>query len=252
MRRLAAANDHALAVAAEGKAMAAVASSPPCCPEDDTAMTAPDTLIAPVVADYLETLVPARPPEMVAMEADAAAEDFPIIGPACGQLCYQLARMMGARSVFELGSGFGYSTAWFARAVEENGGGVVHHVVWDQVLSDRARRHLAALGYANLVRYHVAEAIATLAAMPGPFDLIFCDIDKEGYPAALPVIKDKLRPGGLLIIDNMLWHGRIFDPNDQTESTEGVRRFTESISADPDWIVSLTPIRDGLIIAYKP
>jgi predicted O-methyltransferase YrrM len=215
-------------------------------------MTAPDRLIAAVLAEYLESLVPARPPELVAMEADAAVEDFPIIGPACGHLCYQLARMMRVRSVFELGSGFGYSTAWFARAVHENGGGVVHHVVWDQDLSDRARGHLTALGYTDLVRYHVAEAVASLAAMPGPFDLIFCDIDKEGYPAALPVIKDKLQPGGVLIIDNMLWHGRIFDADDRAESTEGVRRFTRSLTADRDWIVSLTPIRDGLIIAYKP
>src|SRR5262245_53178952 len=95
---------------------------------------------------YVEALVPARHRELQAMERIAARTGFPILGPACGHLCYQLTRAIGARRVFELGSGFGYSTAFFARGVQENGGGVVHHVVWDAKLSARARRHLGALG----------------------------------------------------------------------------------------------------------
>jgi predicted O-methyltransferase YrrM len=150
-----------------------------------------------------------------------------------------------------LGSGYGYSTAWFAKAVLENGGGVVHHTVRDGELSMMASRHLLKLGYADLVEYHVAEAIETLRQESGPFDIIFNDIDKEAYPASLPVIKEKLRSGGLLIIDNMLWSGRIFDDKDTSPATEGVREFTRSITADKDWIVSLAPIRDGMIVAYK-
>jgi caffeoyl-CoA O-methyltransferase len=208
-------------------------------------------LIDPRVHAYLDSLVPPRPPEMEAMEAHAAETDFPIIGPAAGYFCYLTARMTGARSVFELGSGFGYSTAWFARAVTENGGGTVNHVVWDEALSTRARGHLDALGYSAAVRYHVGEAVAALRAAEGPFDLIFNDIDKEGYPDSLPVIAEKLRPGGVLIIDNMLWSGRIFDADDTSGATEGVREFTRRITADPQWTVSLVPIRDGLIVALR-
>ena len=127
----------------------------------------------------------------------------------------------------------------FARAVKENGGGTAHHVVWDEGLSKEARIHLQKLGYADLVEYHVAEAVETLQSLPGPFDLIFNDINKEGYPASLPVIKEKLRPGGVLITDNILWSGRIFDEKDQSPSTEGVREFTRLISQDRDWIVSV-------------
>ena len=206
-------------------------------------------LISPQVSDYLAGLVPARPPELGRMEAYAREHGFPIIGPACGHLCYQLARTIGARQVFELGSGYGYSTAFFARAVRENGGGVVHHVVWDEALSRRARGHLEALGYGDLVRYHVGEAVAELRAAEGPFDVIFNDIDKEGYPASLPAIEAKLRPGGLLIIDNMLWSGRIFDDADRSASTEGVRAFTRAITSHPSWTPSLVPIRDGMIVA---
>ena len=185
------------------------------------------------------------------MERIAARTDFPIIGPIVGQLCYLLARQIGARRVFELGSGFGYSTAWFARAVQENGGGVVHHVVWDEELSARARRHLTALGCDGTVEYHVGEAVAELRRTDGPFDIAFVDIDKDGYPASLPVVEEKLRVGGLLIIDNMLWSGRIFDPNDMSAPTQGVREFTRAITGSRRWITSLVPIRDGMIVATK-
>src|SRR4030042_3246085 len=93
-----------------------------------------------LINDYLTGLVPERPAEMQAMEAYAEETNFPIIGPVCGYLCYQVARMVKARSVFEMGSGYGYSTAWFARAVQENGGGKVYHVVWEEELSKRAHR----------------------------------------------------------------------------------------------------------------
>ena len=84
-------------------------------------------LFHPDLPRYLDGLVPSRPAEMMAMEAEAERTDFPIIGPAAGYFCYLITRLIGARSVFGLGSGFGYSTAWFARAVKENGGGTVYH-----------------------------------------------------------------------------------------------------------------------------
>jgi caffeoyl-CoA O-methyltransferase len=203
------------------------------------------------VVRYLDSLLPPRPPEMQAMEAYAQQTGFPIVGPASGHFCYLLARMIGARRVFEMGSGYGYSTAWFAKSVQENGGGVVYHVVWNSELSQQARRHLGALGFDGIVEYRVSEAVRTLRETDGPFDIIFNDIDKDAYPNALPVIKEKLRPGGVMIVDNVLWYGRIFDARDQSEDTRGVREFTRRIAGDPDWIVSIAPIRDGLMVAYK-
>lgn len=203
------------------------------------------------VQEYLIDLVPPRNREMAAMERYASRTGFPIIGPAAGNYCYQIARLMGARSVFELGSGYGYSTAWFARAVKENGGGTVHHTVWDEELSGRAREHLGRMGFDGLVEFHVAEAVQTLRRQRGVFDLIFCDIEKRDYPDALPVIKRKLRRGGVLIIDNMLWGGRIFAGRDRSADTRGVLRFTRAVASDPDWIVTLVPIRDGLIVAHR-
>jgi caffeoyl-CoA O-methyltransferase len=208
-------------------------------------------IIAPEISRYLDDLVPERPAEMRKMEQIAESTNFPIIGPASGNLCYLIARLIGARRVFELGSGYGYSTAWFARAVRENGGGDVHHVVWDADLSERARKHLETLGYSDLVRFHVAEAVETLRATDGPFDIIFNDIDKAGYPASIDAILPKLRRGGALIIDNLLWSGRILDPNDTSANTEGVRAVTRRIMESDDWIASIVPIRDGVLVAYR-
>jgi predicted O-methyltransferase YrrM len=210
-----------------------------------------DSMNYAAIQDFLIGLVPPREPEMQVMEEYGRKTDFPIIGPAAGYACYQVTRLIKAKSVFEMGSGYGYSTAWFARGVQENGGGVVHHVVWDEKLSKLANGHLSRLGYDGIIQYHMAEAVATLRDTPGPFDLIFCDIEKQDYPKALPVIKEKLRPAGVLIIDNILWSGRIFDKADDSAATRGVREFTRLITADPDWIVSLVPVRDGMIVAYK-
>jgi caffeoyl-CoA O-methyltransferase len=207
--------------------------------------------VHPDVARYLDSLVPARAPELQVMEVEAERTRFPIIGPAAGYFCYLITRLVAARTVFELGSGFGYSTAWFARAVRENGGGIVHHTVWDAALSSQARSRLAALGFGDMVQYHVGEAVQTLRDTPGPFDLIFNDIDKAGYPAALPVIRERLRPGGVLIADNLLWHGQVLDPMDRAADTIGVREFTRLITSDEGWVATVVPIRDGLLLAYR-
>jgi|SRR5689334_16465877 len=205
----------------------------------------------PAVAKYLDDLVPERPAEMREMERIANETNFPIIGPVSGHLCYLVARMIGARRIFELGSGYGYSTAWFAKAVRENGGGEVHHVVWDAELSGRARTHLDRLGYSGLIKYHVAEAVETLRNADGPFDLIFNDINKRDYPASIDVITPKLRRGGVLIIDNMLWSGRILDTADQSPDTDGVRTVTRRIMTSSDWTASIVPVRDGVMVAHR-
>lgn len=206
-------------------------------------------MLSDSLAQYLDDLVPPRHPVLAEMEAVALRDTFPIIGPACGHFCYLLARLTRARQIFELGSGFGYSTAWFARAVQENGGGRVHHCVWDEGLSSRARDYLRRMDLDGLVQFHVGEATATLREMPGPFDLIFNDIDKAGYPASLAIINQRIRSGGLLITDNMLWHGRILDQTDHSEATEGVRELTRQVWNDRDWIPAIVPLRDGLLVA---
>lgn len=207
-------------------------------------------LFHPQLMPYLDGLVPERLAVMKEMEARAAETQFPIIGPSAGYFLYQVARMIGAQMVFELGSGYGYSTAWFARAVKENGGGVVHHVVWNEGLSSDARGYLGRMGLGDVVHFHVGEAVEELKRHAGPFDLMFNDIDKAGYPASIPVIKERLRPGGVLLVDNMLWHGGLFD-GQKTAEADGIREATGILTSDPDFITTLSPIRDGVMLAWK-
>ena len=207
-------------------------------------------LLAPDVAQLLDRLVPDRPDVMLQMEQRARDTAFPIIGPAAGHFCYLVARLIHARRIFELGSGYGYSTAWFARAVRENGGGEVYHTVWDEALARDARHYLDALGWSDVVRFESGESVERLAAAKGPFDLIFNDIDKSGYPASLEVIEAKLRPGGVLIVDNALWGGRVFQEEDRSANTEGVREITRRLTTDPKWTATIVPIRDGLLFAH--
>lgn len=210
-----------------------------------------EPLISEQVKKYLDDLVPPRPQEMQKMEAYAEEHRFPIIGPAAGYTCYLIAKISGARNVFELGSGYGYSTAWFAKAVIENGGGSVNHVVWEDRLSQMAKGHLEVLGLGEVVRYTVGEAVQALRESEGGFDLIFNDIEKSGYPESLQVIEQKLSVGGVLIVDNVLWSGRIFDAQDTDEATNGIRELTARLSNSDAWVTSLLPIRDGLLVAQK-
>ena|SRR3990172_1356873 len=200
---------------------------------------------------YLDELVPPRRGELEQMERYGKRTGFPIIGPACGHFCYLTARLIGARQVFEMGSGYGYSTAWFARAVRENGGGRVIHTVWDEGLSQRARGHLDAMGFADVMEYRVGEAIGALRSTEGPFDLIFLDIDKEDYPEALEVIETRLRPGGVLLADNLLRHGALLDGRDRSPPTQAVRELTRRVMEGEAWIASIVPLRDGLLLAYR-
>jgi predicted O-methyltransferase YrrM len=208
-------------------------------------------LFDPQLIDYLNGLARHGDPVLERLEKQAAESRFPIIGPPAGQFCYLVARMIRAQRIFELGSGFGYSTIWFAKAVRDNGGGEVYHTVWDDELSRQARANVQEAGLSDIVRFQMSEAVAALRQAEGQFDIIFNDIDKHGYPDSIPVIKRFLRPGGVLIIDNMLWHGRAWDASDTDPSTEGVRKVTQMIRDDPDFVFSLVPIRDGMITALR-
>lgn len=209
---------------------------------------------------YLDSLVPERHAELQKMEEYAAENSFPIVGPASGQLCYLLARMSGAKRICELGSGYGYSTAWFASAVRDNGsGGVVKHIVWDQELSDMARVHLKAMGFCDCtdcncsctrIDYRVGEAVEALKNDDsGPYDIIFCDIDKQGYPDMLPIAMDHMKPGSILIVDNMIWSGRVMDDSEQDDDTLAIRKLTALVCESDRWDAMIAPIRDGLLIA---
>jgi caffeoyl-CoA O-methyltransferase len=211
-------------------------------------------IVDPGIEEYLRTLVEPADPVRAEMEALAARRRFPIIGPLVGNLCAVMARSIGARRVFEMGSGFGYSTLWFARAVGPDG--LVVHTEGSPDNSRQAREFLERAGVAPRVRFEVGDAREILAAELArggtqPFDVVFNDMDKEQYPDALPLARRALRPGGLLICDNMLWSGRVLRPLEADEETQGILTMSRLLAEADDFQTTLVPLRDGVTVSLK-
>jgi predicted O-methyltransferase YrrM len=206
-------------------------------------------IVEPSIEAYLHALQRSKDPVLVEMEERAGREKFPIIGPLVGRLCQQLATAIGARDVFEMGSGFGYSTFWFARAVGD--GGRVVHTDGSAQRSKDARGYLERAGLASRVTFEVGDAIETLKQYPGPFDVVFIDIDKHGYPAALELARSRVRVGGYIITDNVLWSGRVVAPTAGDRETGGVVRYNSEAFSAPDLLTTIVPIRDGVALSLK-
>ena len=156
---------------------------------------------------YVEARVAARDPALAAVEAQGRREGWPIVGPAEGTLLHLLTRLVRARRALELGTAIGYSTTWIARALEP--GGELVTVEWDPDTANLAAENLKRTGVADRVRILVGDAREIVEDLAGPFDLVFNDIDKVAYPAVLPHVANRLRVGGLLVTDNVLWGGSV-------------------------------------------
>jgi predicted O-methyltransferase YrrM len=209
-------------------------------------------IVDPAIERYLSGLAAADDhPVLTEMEEHARDQDFPIVGRLCGRLLELMARSVQAQRVFEMGSGFGYSAYWFSRAVGERG--EIHLTDLD---ANNERKALDYLGRADLARpiqYYVASAFDALDDTQGEFDVVYCDIDKADYPEAWNRAKQRVRPGGLYMCDNMLWFGRVTGEvsDDTPEMTEAIDATNRMISSDPDWRSTIVPLRDGVMVAVR-
>jgi predicted O-methyltransferase YrrM len=207
-------------------------------------------IVEPAIEEYLHGLQRSRDPVLLDMEQRAARDGFPIIGPLVGRLCKQIAMAIRARDVFEMGSGFGYSTYWFAQAVGP--GGRVVHTDGDPKKSAEAKSYLKKAGLDSRVVFEVGDAIQLIQKYPGPFDVVFIDIDKHGYPEAFELARSRVREGGYLITDNTLWAGRVLEKGGkQNADTKGVLRYNQAAFGAPDLLTTLLPIRDGVALSLK-
>ncbi|MDV2495084.1 MAG: O-methyltransferase [bacterium] len=205
-------------------------------------------ILEPAIESYMESLLPSRHPVLVEMEAEAARRGFPIVGPLVGSLLALLARAIGARRVLELGSGFGYSTFWLAQALPADGR--ITAIEGDPENARRAREYLARGGLEDRATFKTGDALELIEAEPGPFDLIFNDIDKDAYPEVVPKALRRLRDGGLLIADNALWGGRVTESSPDTW-TAGVQAYNRLVASDPSLTTTIVPIRDGVSVSLK-
>jgi len=201
------------------------------------------------VEQYVYSLLPARDEVLAQIENEAIKRGIPIVGPAVGRFLHQVALALGAKKVFELGSAVGYSTIWWARAVGD--GGRVTYTDGDRKKADEARGYFERAGVGDRIAIKVGDALELLSEENQEYDIIFCDIDKEDYPRALKLAVPRIRKGGLLVADNVLWSGRVAQENPSEASTKAILEFNRLLYSSPDLFPTILPIRDGVAVAVK-
>jgi len=206
-------------------------------------------IVDPLIESYIASLDGETDPVLAAMETLAARKSFPIIGRHVGALLALLARCIGARRVLELGSGYGYSALWFARALPEDGTIACTDLSRDN--RDLAANFFHTAGMEKRITFHVGDALVFARAQKGPFDIIFNDIDKESYPASVEVAVPLLRSGGLFITDNTLWSGKVADKSVTDAATRAIRSFNQAVFSWADLESLIIPLKDGLTVCRK-
>ena len=202
------------------------------------------------VEEYIYALLPERDPVVKEMEDYAEEHRIPIIGPAVARLLALLVQVTGAKRIFEMGSAIGYSTVWLARAAGTQG--TVFYTDGDVEKAKRAEVYFRMAGVAKRIDVGVGDALALVKKARGKFDLIFIDVDKQQYPAALQAALPKLRRGGLVIADNTLWSGKVARAAAQDDKdTKGIQEFNRLVYMSKELYPVLIPLRDGVMVCHK-
>lgn len=202
----------------------------------------------PRINEYIMKIIPKRDAVLQEMEAYALKHNFPIIGPMVGRFLRQLVIITGAKNILEMGSGYGYSAYWFAGGLSK--GGKIICTDRSEENARRGKEYLKRGGFERNAEYYVGDAIKTTKKLHGPFDIILNDIDKKDYPLALELAIPRLKKGGILVTDNVLWRGRILHKKVAPVGEE-VLEFNRRLFASKEIFSSIIPIRDGLGIAVK-
>jgi predicted O-methyltransferase YrrM len=207
-----------------------------------------------VIEDYLLDLMPPRSGIFVELEKRAHDHGLPLIGPVQGQFLYLLAKSMDAREALEIGTVTGYAAMWLMRAVAPAGGRLTA-IERDSERFKLAKDYLTRAGYAEQLVIHQGEWFSVLESIDGPFDLIFLDIlrnlsDEHDAVKALELCVSRLRPGGVLIGDNVLCSGLVVE-EDAAPIVRGIQEFNRAIMQHPQLESVIIPLRDGVAICRK-
>jgi caffeoyl-CoA O-methyltransferase len=206
------------------------------------------------IEDYLTALMPQRSPLFTELERRAYDHGLPLVGPVEGQFLYLLAKSIGAREALEIGTVTGYAAMWLLRAVVPAGG----RLTAIERAPERYRlalEYVTRAGYADRLAIHEGEWFTVLEQLDGPFDLIFLDIlrnlsDEHDAVKALELCVPRLRPGGVLIGDNVLCNGLVVE-DDPAPTVRGIQAFNLAIMRHPQLESVIIPLRDGVAFCRK-
>jgi len=212
-------------------------------------------LIVPdAVERYLASLNQSSNPVLDEIAAAGQQRDLPLVDAEVGALLRVLALAAGATRILEIGTAIGYSGIWLAGALPP--GGMLLTMEMSPERAREARANFEKAGLADRVNVIVGDAQRLLAKVAGPFDIIFQDGDKQLYSPLLDRLAGLLRPGGLLVTDNVLWDGEVvpgFVARRQRDAgdTRAIAEYNERLAAHPQLMTSIVPIRDGIAISVK-
>jgi predicted O-methyltransferase YrrM len=206
------------------------------------------------VVEYLSALRRDPHERLALIDREGRDEGMPLVYPETGALLHTLALGCGARRILEIGTCIGYSTLWMATALPA--GGTVITMEYDTVRAARARDHFSAAGHADRISVIVGDATRFLHKVAGPFDLIFQDSDKKLYEPMLDRLVALLRPGGLLVADNVLWNGEVIagyvnEKKYSDEDTAAIISFSKRVAADARLYTSFLQVGDGVSVSVK-
>jgi predicted O-methyltransferase YrrM len=202
----------------------------------------------PAVERYMHKLLPPRDAVLRKMEAEARRRSIPIVGPVVGRLFFQLAVLISAKRVFEMGSAIGYSTIWWARAVGEKG--EVIYTDSDPQNAREAEGYFKRAGVSKQVHVQVGNSLELIRQPKGNFDVVFNDVDKHWYPEVFKLAVPRVRRGGLFISDNVLWSGRVARANPDPW-TRRIQEFNRQMYSSQKLFTTILPLRDGIAVCWK-
>jgi predicted O-methyltransferase YrrM len=157
--------------------------------------------------------------------------------------------LLRPKAILEVGTYTGYSALCLAEGLQP--GGVLHTIDINEELESMVRRYVAAAGLDNTIHLHVGDARHLIPTLEVEWDLVFLDADKENYATYFDLVIDRVRPGGVIVADNVLWSGKVIDPAVSDAETDALRAYNAKVQADPRVNNVLLPIRDGLMVAIK-
>lgn len=197
---------------------------------------------------YLRDQCPEEPPLLKRLDRETnLCVPYPnmLTGHVQGRFLSFISKLIRPEYVLEVGTYTGYSSICFAEGLAR--GGRIFTIDKNPEVEDIARRYFKEAGLEEIIRYIQGDALKIIPGLDEKFDLIFLDADKENYPAYLPLCKQKLRPGGLLMADNTLWSGKVLQKARSGDyETKGIARFNEMVRHDPDLESIIIPLRDGV------
>ena len=206
------------------------------------------------VVEYLSGLRRDPHERLALIDREGRGEGLPLVYPDTGALLHTLARSCSAKRILEIGTAIGYSTLWMATALPADG--AVITMEYDAARAARARDHFTAAGYGDRINVIVGDATRFLHKVAGPFDLIFQDSDKKLYEPMLDRLIELLRPGGLLVADNVLWNGEVIpgyvgEKKYSEADTAAIVAFSQRIAHDPRLYTSFLQVGDGVSVSIK-